>query len=72
MYRHVTSFKFSASLCNAFCNGSKAGEPALDEWISRAEKCDKLHEPVGLKIDSQIQNLIFFLFVVRSLSLCVN
>ncbi|KAK7815950.1 ctp synthase 1, partial [Quercus suber] len=26
----------------------KAGKPALDEWISRAEKCDKLHEPVHI------------------------
>jgi CTP synthase len=51
----------------------EAGEPALDEWISRAELSDKLHEPVGLMSDSQIQNLVFFyLLPVVYLSIPTN
>ena len=70
MWQH---FKFLVSLSNVVCNGSEAGEPALDEWISRAELSDKLHEPVGLMSDSQIQNLVFFyLLPVVYLSIPTN
>ena len=41
---------------------SVAGEPCLEEWVSRAERCDMLHDPVGSKHFSNF--FIYFLFFV--------
>lgn len=51
-------FQYLASLCNVVLNDSKAEEPALEEWTSRAAICDKLHEPVSLRA---FENSFYFL-----------
>ncbi|XP_023919257.1 uncharacterized protein LOC112030825 [Quercus suber] len=46
----------------------KAGKPALDEWISRAEKCDKLHEPVHIAMVGKYTGLSdSYLSVIKAL-----
>lgn len=43
-----------------FITCSVAGEPCLEEWVSRAELCDMLHDQVGSKYFLNLKCIFFF------------
>lgn len=55
------SLAFLWTLFSMMC--SVAAEPALEEWTSRTELCDRLHEPVGTQEFLKFGNLSYEYFV---------